>query len=134
LTVQFPDPRKSGVPFKSLAADFRGAKGDFYTENLRLNGPVMDIVARGNIDFGNNTMNMEINMLALQTVNWLLNNIPIIGKNLGGATKQLVGAYFQVKGPIENPSIRPKPLTSVAEFVLRTLTLPINLIAPDTIE
>jgi hypothetical protein len=134
LTADFPDPRKSGVPFKTLDADFRGSRGRFYTDNLRLSGPVMDITARGNIDFADNTMDMEIDLLALQTVNWLINNIPIIGKHLGGATKNLVGAYFQVRGPTDNPTIRPKPLTSVAEFVLRTLTLPINIIAPNSIE
>jgi hypothetical protein len=134
LTAQFPDPRESGVPFETLAADFRGAKGNFYTDNLRLNGPVMDITARGDIDFDNGTMNMEIVLLALQTVNWLINNIPIIGKHLGSATGNLVGGYFQVRGPIDNPSIRPKPLTSVAKFVLKTLTLPINIIAPNTVQ
>jgi hypothetical protein len=134
LTAQFPDPRESGVPFNTLAADFRGAKGNFYTDNLRLNGPVMDITARGDIDFDNRTMNMEIVLLALQTVNWLINNIPIIGKHLGNATGNLVGGYFQVRGPIDNPAIRPKPLTSVAKFVLKTLTLPINIIAPNTVQ
>jgi hypothetical protein len=134
LTAQFPDPRKSGVPFKTLDADFRGVRGDFYTGNLRLSGPVMDVTARGDIDFAKSTMNMEIDLLALQTVNWLIDNIPIIGKHLGGATQHLVGAYFQVRGPTDNPAIRPKPLTSVAEFVLRTLTLPINIIAPNTIQ
>jgi hypothetical protein len=134
LTAQFPDPRESGVPFKTLDADFRGTKGNFYTNNLRLNGPVMDITARGSINFADNTIDMEIDLLALQTVNWLLNNIPIIGKHLGGATQHLVGAYFQVRGPTDNPSIRPKPLTSVAEFMLKTLTLPINIIAPNTVE
>ena len=134
LTAQIPDPLKSGVPFETLAADFRAEKGNFFTDNLRLSGPVMDITARGNIDFANSTMNMEIDLLALQTVSWLIDNIPVIGKHLGGATEHLVGAYFQVHGPIDNPTIRPKPLTSVAEFVKRTLTLPINIIAPNTIQ
>ena len=134
LTAQFPDPRKSGVPFKTVDADFRGTQGNFYTDNLRLSGPVMDITARGNIDFANSTMDMEIDLLALQTVNWLFNNIPIIGKHLGGATGHLVGAYFQVRGPTENPTVRLKPLTSVAEFVLRTITLPINIVAPRPID
>jgi AsmA-like C-terminal region len=134
LTAQFPDPREAGIPFKTLDADFRAVRGNFYTDNLRLNGPVMDITARGNIDFATNTMDMEIDLLALQTVNWLINNIPIIGKNLSAATKHLVGAYFQVRGPTANPSIRPKPLTSVEQFVLRTLTLPINIVAPNTVE
>jgi hypothetical protein len=134
LTAQFPNPLEAGLPFRTLAADFRGAHGNFYTDDLRMNGPVMDITARGNINFADNTMDMEIDLMALQTVNWLINNIPIIGRHLGGATKHLVGAYFQVRGPTENPAIRPKPLTSVAKFVLRTLTLPINIIAPNTIE
>jgi hypothetical protein len=94
----------------------------------------MDIVARGDIDLGKSTMNMEIDMLAFQTVNWLMSNIPIIGKNLAGGTKQLVGAYFQVKGPIENPIIWPKPITSVAEFVFRALTLPLSIIDPNAFE
>ncbi|MBV8774708.1 MAG: AsmA-like C-terminal region-containing protein, partial [Deltaproteobacteria bacterium] len=134
LTAQFPDPRKSGIPFKTLDADFRANRGSFYTDNLRLNGPVMDITARGYIDFATDTMDMEIDLLALQTVNWLINNIPFIGKNLSGATKHLVGAYFEVRGPTDHPAIWPKPFTSVAEFVFRTLTLPINIIAPNTIK
>ena len=134
LTAGFPDPRESGVPFNMLSADFRGTRGNFYTDNLLMRGPVMDVTARGDIDFANNTMNMEIVLLALQTVNWLLQNIPIIGKHLSGATEHLVGAYFQVQGPVDNPSIRPKPLTSMAEFMLKTLTLPINIIAPNTIK
>lgn len=134
LTAQFPDPRQAGLPFKTLDADFRAVHGEFYTDNLRLNGPVMDITARGNINLANNTIDMEIDLLALQTVNWLINNIPLIGKHLGDATKHLVGAYFQVRGPTDDPAIWPKPLTSVAEFVFRTLTLPINIVAPNTIE
>jgi len=132
LTAQMPDPRQAGVPFNRLSTDFQANRGVFYTHDLRLDGPVMDIIARGNVDLHNSTMNMEIDLLAFQTVNWLVTNIPLIGKNLGGATKGLVGAYFQVGGPIEDPVVRPKPLTSVAEFVARTLTLPFNLIVPDT--
>ena len=64
----------------------------------------------------------------------LVSGIPIIGKHLGGATEHLVGAYFQVSGPINNPAIRPKPFTSVAEFMLKTLALPINIIAPNTVQ
>ena len=79
-------------------------------------------------------MNMEIDMLAFQTVNWLMSTIPIIGKNLAGGTKHLVGAYFQVTGPIDSPAIWPKPLTSVAAFVFRAVTLPFSIIAPDAFQ
>jgi hypothetical protein len=132
LTAQMPDPRKSGVPFNTLSADFLGVNGVFHTDDFRLEGPVMDIVARGDFDLGNSTINMEIDLLAFQTVSWLMSSIPIVGKHLAGGTKRLVGAFFQVNGPIADPAVWPKPLTSVAEFVFRTLTLPISIIAPDT--
>jgi len=46
----------------------------------------------------------------------------------------LVAAYFHVKGPVSDPSILPKPITSVANFVKKTLGMPINIIRPNTIK
>jgi AsmA-like C-terminal region len=134
LTAQVPDPRKTGVPFKTLTADFRGHEGLFYTDNLRLDGPVMEIRAKGDIDIGSSHMNMEIDLIPFQTANWIVNKLPIIGNNLALASKGLVAAYFHVFGPLDHPTIRPKPITSVAQFVIKTLALPINLIAPNTVK
>ncbi|HKV56349.1 MAG TPA: AsmA-like C-terminal region-containing protein [Candidatus Binataceae bacterium] len=133
LTAEVPDPRESGIPFKTLTADFRGKGGDFYTDNLRLDGPVIDITARGDLSFADNTMNMEIDLIPFRTANWIVNKIPIIGSHLAGGSKGWVGAYFHVYGPFSNPGIVPKPITTVTEFVIKTLTLPINIIAPNTI-
>ncbi|MGH7933890.1 MAG: AsmA-like C-terminal domain-containing protein, partial [Candidatus Binataceae bacterium] len=134
LTAKLPDPTVVGIPFKALTASFKGQRGDFYTDNLRLDGPVMDITARGDIKFGDGTMDMRIALIPFNTVNWLVNKIPIIGENLASGSSGLLAAYFQVKGPVANPSVTPKPITSVAEFVAKTLSLPINIIAPDTIK
>jgi uncharacterized protein YhdP len=133
LTARFPDPRVAGIPFDTLTSTLNGTGGVFHTKDLRLSGPVMEITARGDVRLSDNTIDMEISLIPFGTVNWLVGHIPIIGKNLAGGSKDLVAAYFQVSGPISNPSVTPKPITSVAEFVAKTLSLPINIIAPDTI-
>lgn len=134
LSAQIPDPRINGVPFKTLITDFKGADGLFYTDNFRLQGPVMDITASGSLQFGESTLDMEVGMAPFDTVDWVLNKIPLIGERVGAGTGKLVAAYFQVSGPVGNPSIMPKPITSVAEFVKKFLGMPINIIRPNTIK
>jgi len=134
LTAHLPDPSVSGIPFDTLTAKLKGINGVFNTRDLRLSGPVMEITARGTVNLSNSTMDMEISLIPFDTVNWLVRKIPIIGRNLSGGSQDLIAAYFQVRGPISDPSVSPKPITSVAEFVAKTLSLPINLIVPNTIK
>lgn len=130
LTKGVPDPRLSGVPFESVTTDFAGEKGMFYSDNVLLLGPVLDITAGGNVDLGDTALDMQVGMFPFQTVNWVLNKIPIIGEGLSSG---IVAAYFHVHGPLSDPSVTPAPLTSVAEIIKRTLGLPINMIRPNTI-
>ncbi len=134
ITAQFPDPRVSGIPFKTIIADFKGVNSDFYTNNLLLTGPVMDISARGDIQFGQGRVNLDVGMVPFSTVNWVVSYIPIVGENLAGGSRGLLGAYFHVHGPYKNPTVMPKPITSITEFVKRTLGLPVNIIVPNTIK
>ncbi|HEY6421228.1 MAG TPA: AsmA-like C-terminal domain-containing protein [Candidatus Binataceae bacterium] len=132
LTAKIPDPRVAGIPFDSLIADFKGEHGLFYTDDLTLKGPVMDIVAAGSIKVGDAYLDMQVGMFPFNTANWLITNIPLIGERV--ASSKLVAAYFQVSGPIGDASITPKPITSVVEFFKRTLGMPINIIRPNTIK
>jgi AsmA-like C-terminal region len=134
LTVQIPDPTVTGLPFDTALGDFKGEGGNFFTDNFVLNGPVMDITATGSVRVGTGELDMNVGMFPFQTVNWLINKIPLIGGNVAGGTGNLLAAYFEVSGPVTDPSIRPKPITSVAEFVKKTLGLPINLLRPNTIK
>lgn len=134
LSARLPDPRINGIPFDTLSATLNGTNGVFHTKDLRLSGPIMEITASGDVNVGNNTMDMVISLIPFDTVNWLVRHIPIIGANLAGGSHGLVAAYFHVSGPIDDPSVVPKPITSVAEFVAKALSMPINIIAPNTIK
>ena len=134
LSARIPDPRVNGVPFKTIITDFKGESGLFYTDNFVLQGPVMDITADGSVQFGASVLNMQVGMFPFDTVDWVLSHIPLIGERIGAGTGKLVAAYFHVSGPVSDPSITPKPITSVAEFVKKTLGMPINIIRPNTIK
>jgi hypothetical protein len=126
LSAKVPDPRVNGVPFESLTADFKGDNGDFYSDNLLLRGPVMNISAQGNVHLGDGVVDMEVGMVPFKTVNWLVAKVPIIGEGL--AANHLLAAYFKVSGPLGNPRVVPMPITSVAHFFTYILKLPISIL------
>ncbi len=134
ITAQLPDPRVSGVRFRTVTADFKGQRGVFYTDNLKMDGPVMDILASGDVNAGKATLRMTIVMIPFSTVTWLMSSIPIVGANMAGGTKSIISAYFNATGPIANPTVTAAPITSAAELLKKTVGLPINLIRPDTIK
>jgi hypothetical protein len=134
LTANIPNPTISGLPFDTIFADLKGARGVFWTDQFVIQGPVMAITANGSINLAQSTMDMSFALFPFSTVNWLVSKIPVIGTNVSGGTSELLAAYMHVYGPIDNPSIVPMPITSVAEFVKKTLGLPINIIRPNTIK
>jgi len=126
LSAQVPDPRVNGVPFQMLAADFRGRDGDFYSDNLLLRGPVMNISALGHVHLPDGNVDMMVGMVPFKTVNWLVGKVPIIGSGL--SSDHLVAAYFHVSGPLSNPWVVPKPITSVEFFLTNVLKVPMNIL------
>jgi len=134
LTANIPDPRISGVPFKTLSGSLAGSEGAFYSGDIVLNGPAMGITSNGSADVGKKTLDMHFGLYPFSTMDKVLNFIPIIGKNLAPPDKGLFGAYFHVYGPAADPTIVPSPIKSVGEILKKTLGLPINIFRPNTIK
>ncbi len=126
LSAKVPDPRVNGVPFQTLKADFKGRDGDFYSDDLLLRGPVMNISALGHIRLADGNVDMQVGMVPFKTVNWLVAKVPLIGEGL--SSDHFVAAYFHVTGPLNNPHVVPQPITSVAYFLTNVLKVPFNII------
>ena len=126
LSAKVPDPRLNGVPFQTLTADFKGRDGDFYSDDLLLRGPVMNISALGHMRLGDGNVDMQVGMVPFKTVNWLVAKVPLIGGGL--SSDHFVAAYFHVTGPLSNPRVVPQPITSVAYFLTNVLKVPLNII------
>ena len=124
----------AGLPFEVILVDLKGDRGVFDTENFFLQGPVMEITAEGKVNFANNNIDMVLAAFPLNSFSWALSKIPLVGENVANSAGTLVAGYFQAHGPINDPSVSPMPITSVAEVVKKILGLPINVIRPHTIE
>jgi len=66
LSAKVPDPRVNGVPFQTLKADFKGRDGDFYSDDLLLRGPVMNISALGHIRLGDGNSTVSLPQLTVR--------------------------------------------------------------------
>jgi len=68
----------------------------------------------------------------LQTVDKVVNRIPIVGWILTGKDRSFITTYFEAKGPIEDPQVTAVPVKSLAKGVLnifkRVFQLPGRLV------
>jgi hypothetical protein len=134
LSANVPDPRATGLPFNFVRASFAGRAGRLHTNDFLLHGPVMDIIGKGSVNVGDSSLAMDLGVLPFQTVSWLIDKIPLIGKSIAQNSGPILAAYFSVHGPVSDPKVTVKPITSAAELVKRVLGLPINLIRPNTVQ
>ncbi len=134
LTARIPDPRIAGLPFDTLNASFTGRDGVFHTEDLLLSGPVMTISAAGDINVAKSVLNMQIGMRPLSTVEKVVKEIPLLGRGIVTEQGGILAAYFNVRGPMRDPTVTPAPVTSIAEIIKKTLGLPLNIIRPGTVK
>ena len=128
------DIQVNGMPYKSLTGDFYIKNGILSTDNLFLDGNSMKISAVGNIDTIKGNVDMKLGVQPLGTVDTVVSNIPVIGYILGGDNKSIVTAYFEMKGNIKDPSVKPIPIESLGNGIMgifkRLLTYPGHLISP----
>jgi hypothetical protein len=57
-----------------------------------------------------------------------VNFIPLIGPGIAAIKNSFLVASFRVKGPIEDPTITPAPLSTLSEFFYSTLAIPKGII------
>ena len=134
LKANIPNLRVNGVPFNSITASFRGEGGIFQTDDFLLDGPVMKITAAGQVDLAQSTIDMTIGMRPFQLLDTVFNQIPIIGTRLAESQSGIVAAYFNVRGPVGDPTVLPAPIKSISHMLIKTLAIPINILIPETIK
>ena len=52
------------------------------------------------------------------------NYIPLIGQGLAAIKNSLLVASFNVRGPVDDPSVTPAPLSTLSEFFYGALAIP----------
>ncbi len=136
------DLEKEGLPYNRITATVAIQNGMFQTENLIIDSPILRITAAGNYDLPTDQLDLAVAVSPFGSYSQFLKTIPLFGRMIAGERKGLATAMFTAKGAIEDPEVTYLPVKSFAsglsglaqlavDVLTNTLTLPIDLVAPD---
>jgi uncharacterized protein involved in outer membrane biogenesis len=136
------DLEKEGLPYNRITATVAIQNGMFQTENLIIDSPILRITAAGNYDLPTDQLDLAVAVSPFGSYSQFLKTIPLFGRMIAGERKGLATAMFTAKGAIDDPEVTYLPVKSFAsglsglaqlavDVLTNTLTLPIDLVAPD---
>ncbi|NOQ52327.1 MAG: hypothetical protein GQ578_08955 [Desulfuromonadaceae bacterium] len=129
---KLPDMDKEGMPFTLMEGSFRIADGRAETEDLFITSEAMNMSLVGSKGLIDGSLNFNLGVMPLRTVDKVITSIPIAGWVLAGEDKALLTAHFKIEGNSEEPKVTPVPISSVSKTVFgifkRTLGLPEKLV------
>jgi hypothetical protein len=131
LRGNFPDFRKKGFAYGTLAVRGEAKEGKFTLREGVLDAPSMQLVATGEADIPTREVDIKVLVAPLRTVDAVVRRIPVIGYILGGS---LVSVPVTVKGDIRDPKVTTMDPGAVGAGLLgifeRTLKSPVHVISP----
>lgn len=131
LKFHLPDMVSNGMPYNDIRGSFAFNDGSVSTQDLFINSEAMNISIIGKADIVKEDLNFTIGVQPLQTVDKIVNHIPVVGWLLTGKGKSVVTAYFEAKGKWSDPQVSAIPVKSMAKGVFdifkRVFQLPVKL-------
>jgi hypothetical protein len=128
FTLQLPDLTKEGIRFRSIAGDFKVVKGVYSTENLVVDSNDLRMTGAGKIDVPKDELDFVVAVRPFAGIDTALNYIPLLGRGVAAIKNSFLVASFNIKGPIDNPTITPAPLGTLAEWFWGVLGIPKSII------
>lgn len=136
------DLEKEGLPYNRISATVAIHNGMFQTENLIIDSPILKITAAGSYDLPTDQLDLAVAVSPFGSYSQFLKTIPLFGRIVAGDRKGIATAMFTLKGALEDPEVTYMPVKSFAsglsglaqlavDVLSNTLTLPIDLVAPD---
>jgi uncharacterized protein YhdP len=128
---KLPDPGKEGIDYKLIKIRAAFNDGKLMIEEALLDGPALELVAKGEIDL----VNQEINLLGLvaplKTVDRIVKLTPVVKEILAGT---LITIPVRVHGSLKDPKVTALSPSAIGDELLgmmkRTLGLPFKVIEP----
>ena len=107
------------LPYTKVEADVALANGRLAFSNTKLLGPQLRILGSGEMDLRETVPQYDfvIALLFLQTLDRLLDQVPIVRNVMLGEDQNLIAVYFRVKGPRDDLGVTPLPPQTVSTIV-----------------
>jgi uncharacterized protein YhdP len=131
LKFRLPDMVSGGMPYSSIKGNISVKDGLLGTQDLFISSNAINISIVGSADIVKEELNLTLGVQPLQTVDKIVNRIPIVGWLLTGKEKDLLTAYFEAKGKWSDPQVSAIPVKSIGKGILhifiRAFQLPVKL-------
>lgn len=131
LKFKLPDMVSGGMPYNSIKGSLSVKDGNIATQDLFISSNAINMSIVGSADIVKEELNLTIGAQPLQTVDKIINRIPIVGWLLTGKDKDLLTAYFEAKGKWSDPQVTAIPVKSIGKGILnifvRAFQLPVKL-------
>lgn len=131
LKFKLPDMVSGGMPYSSIKGSISVKDGIISTQDLFINSNAINVSVVGKADLVKEELDFTLGAQPLQTVDKIVNRIPIVGWLLTGKDKNLVTAYFEAKGKWSDPRVSAIPVKSMGKGILnifiRAFELPVKL-------
>ena len=128
FTLQLPDLGKEGIRFRSITGDFKVNKGVYSTENLVVDSSDLRMTGSGRIDVPKDELDFVVAVRPFAGIDSAMNYIPILGRGIAAIKNSFLVASFNITGRIDDPTITPAPLGTLAEWFWGVLGIPKNII------
>jgi len=131
LKFQLPDMVSDGMPYNEIKGSFAISDGGIVTQDLFIASDAINISVIGSANMVREDMNFTIGVQPLQTVDKVVNRIPVVGWLLTGKGKDFLTVFFEAKGKWSDPQVTAIPAKSIGMGVLnvfrRVFELPVRL-------
>ena len=131
LKMHLPEMTSGGMPFSEITGTVAIKDGILSTSDLFVKSEAMNISAVGSLNLPKELLNLIVGVQPLQTVDKVINRIPIVGWILTGKDKSWITSYFEVTGSPGDPKVSVKTVSSMATGVFnifnRLFQLPTKL-------
>jgi uncharacterized protein involved in outer membrane biogenesis len=128
---QWPDMVSGGMPYNEIRGSFTVTDGIVATQDLFISSDAINVSLIGSADIAKEKLDFTIGVQPLQTVDKIINRIPVVGWLLTGKDKGFITAYFEAKGPWSEPRVTAIQTKSMAKGALnlfrRIFELPVRL-------
>jgi uncharacterized protein YhdP len=128
FTFKMPDLGKQGIRFRKITGDFKITNGIYSTQNLFVDSDDLRMTGEGKIDVPKDEIDFQVAVRPFAGIDTAISYIPLIGRSIAAIKNSFLVASFNIKGPIDNPTITPAPLNTLSEVVWGVLGIPKNII------
>lgn len=111
---------KEGLQFSRLNAPFVWTDTTIEIHDARAVGAI-GITSRGIIDRANHKIDLEGDLIPLDSLNSAIGKVPVVGSLITGKSSEIFGIGYQVRGDLKSPDIHANPLSALAPGALRKM-------------